>query len=106
VSGQSPRSPSEPLPSRPASGCGPRTAATVRKRTTAPMQIGVCLSLTPAYPRPLPSHSIILSARASTEGGMLSLSALAVFELMINSNLVGCSIGKSAGFAPFNILST
>ena len=30
----------------------------------------------------------------------------AVLRLMKNSNLVGCSTGKSAGFAPFRILST
>src|SRR5207245_11130642 len=33
-------------------------------------------------------------------------SALAVLRLITNSNLVGCSIGRSAGLAPFRILST
>jgi len=33
-------------------------------------------------------------------------SALAVIRLMTRSNLVGCSTGKSAGFAPRKILST
>ena len=32
--------------------------------------------------------------------------AFAVFKFMTSSNFVGCSIGKSAGFAPFRILST
>jgi hypothetical protein len=32
-------------------------------------------------------------------------SAFAAFMLMISSNLVGCSTGRSAGFAPSNILS-
>jgi hypothetical protein len=32
--------------------------------------------------------------------------ALAVFKLTTRSNFVGCSIGRSAGFAPFRILST
>jgi hypothetical protein len=30
----------------------------------------------------------------------------AVFRLMINSNFFGCSTGRSAGLAPFKILST
>src|SRR5262247_2531636 len=46
------------------------------------------------------------SARPSIDGGMVSLSALAVFMLITSSNLVGCSIGKSAGLAPLRILST
>jgi hypothetical protein len=39
-------------------------------------------------------------------GGMVRPKAWAVFRLMTNSNCVGCSIGKSAGFAPCRILST
>ena len=37
---------------------------------------------------------------------MVSPSALAVLRLMTNSNVVGCSTGRSAGFAPLRILST
>ena len=33
-------------------------------------------------------------------------SALAVFMFTTNTNFVGCSIGKSPGFAPLKILST
>jgi len=33
-------------------------------------------------------------------------SALAVLRLIANSNFVGCSTGRSAGFAPLRILST
>ena len=51
-------------------------------------------------------YSITWSARASIELGILMPSALAVFMLITNSNLVGCSTGKSEGFAPLNILST
>src|SRR5262249_1458313 len=51
-------------------------------------------------------HSITSSAMASTPGGMVRPSVLAVLRLMTNSNLVGCSTGKSAGLAPFSILST
>ena len=39
-------------------------------------------------------------------GGMVSTSAWAVLRLMTSSNVVGCSTGKSAGFAPLRILST
>ena len=52
------------------------------------------------------AHSITSSARASNWGGVVIPSAFAVFELMTSSNLVGCSIGRSPGFAPCNILST
>src|SRR5207244_5652739 len=46
------------------------------------------------------------SARPSSDGGIVSPSALAVLRLMTSSNLVGCSIGRSAGLAPLKILST
>src|SRR5215831_13476724 len=51
-------------------------------------------------------HSITLSARARNAGGTVKPSALAVLRLMTNSNMVGCSTGRSAGWAPFRILST
>src|SRR6266404_2522118 len=50
-------------------------------------------------------YSITSSARASSAGGMMTPSAFAVFKLITRSNLVGCSTGRSAGFAPLNILS-
>src|SRR5262249_40606230 len=53
-----------------------------------------------------PFHSITSSARASSVGAMLIPRALAVVRLMMRSNLVGCSTGMSAGFAPRKILST
>ena len=53
-----------------------------------------------------PSHLITLSALASTFGGIVRPICLAVFRLMMNSNLVGCSTGRSAGLAPLRILST
>src|SRR5262249_34938375 len=40
-----------------------------------------------------------------TDGGMVSPSAWAVFRLTTKSNVAGCSIGRSPGFAPFRILS-
>jgi hypothetical protein len=53
-----------------------------------------------------PDHSITSSARARSDSGMVSPSALAVVRLITSSNLVGCSTGKSPGFAPRKILST
>ena len=52
-----------------------------------------------------PSHSITSSARASIAGGILTPSDFAALRLIVSSNLVGCSTGKSAAFAPLNILS-
>src|SRR5439155_9592819 len=51
-------------------------------------------------------HSMIWSARSRIGCGIVMPSALAAFMLITNSNLVGCSIGRSAGFAPLRILST
>src|SRR5262249_38151823 len=51
-------------------------------------------------------HSITLSARAMNAGGTVKPSAFAVLRLMTSSNMVGCSTGRSAGWAPFRILST
>src|SRR5262245_3084739 len=52
------------------------------------------------------SHLISLFARASTSGAIVTPICFAVFRLITNSNFVGCSTGKSAGLAPFRILST
>ena len=52
------------------------------------------------------SHLISLFARASTSDGIVRPICFAVFRLMMNSNFVGCSTGRSAGLAPFRILST
>src|SRR4051794_533801 len=50
-------------------------------------------------------YSITSSARSSSVGGTVSPSALAVLRLISSSNFVGCSTGRSAGFAPLRILS-
>src|SRR5215813_10791989 len=52
------------------------------------------------------AHLITSSARTRIDSGMFSPSAFAVLRLTISLNLVGCSIGKSAGLAPLSILST
>jgi Asp-tRNA(Asn)/Glu-tRNA(Gln) amidotransferase A subunit family amidase len=51
-------------------------------------------------------YSMTWSARTKSDCGIVRPSALAVLRLMTSSNLVGCSMGKSAAFAPFRILST
>jgi hypothetical protein len=43
-------------------------------------------------------------AIASRVGGISIASAFAVLRLVTSWSFVGCSIGKSAGLAPFNIL--
>ena len=52
------------------------------------------------------AYCMIRSARWSTAWGIVSLSAFAVRRLMTSSKVVGCSMGKSDGFAPLRILST
>src|SRR5262245_55037495 len=42
-------------------------------------------------------HSIIVSARCSSAGAIGSPMAVATFRLITNSNLVACSMGRSAG---------
>ena len=51
-------------------------------------------------------YSITLSARASNIEGTVMPSASAVLRLITNSNLVGCSIGRSAGLAPRKSLTS
>jgi len=48
-------------------------------------------------------YSITSSARASSEGGTVRPSILAAWALMTSSNLLACTTGKSAGFAPLSI---
>src|SRR4029453_1841945 len=58
------------------------------------------------FRRAASGHWITSSARSSTDGGIVTPSALAVLRLMISSNFVGSSTGKSAGLAPLRIRST
>jgi hypothetical protein len=60
---------------------------------------GSCAAAKPAR------YSITSSARTRSEAGTVRPSALAAVRLISNSNLVGCSTGRSAGFAPLKILS-
>src|SRR5438132_10804088 len=52
------------------------------------------------------THSITLSARSTRPAGTSCPIALAVLRLITSSNVVGCSTGNSAGFAPLRILAT
>ena len=51
-------------------------------------------------------HRITRSALTSTFGGIVRPICLAAFRLMMNSNFYRLLTGRSAGFAPFKILST
>src|SRR6516165_4786422 len=51
-------------------------------------------------------YSMTSSARTSRDDGTVRPRALAVLRLTINSNVTGCSKGKSSGFVPRKILST
>src|SRR5262249_3311756 len=48
-------------------------------------------------------HSITSSPKERRPAGILRPSVLAVFRFITNSNLLGCSTGKSAGFAPLRM---
>src|SRR5262245_41480850 len=51
-------------------------------------------------------YSITSSARASSEGGTVRPSALAVLRFITSSYLVGVWTGSSAGFSPLRMRST
>ena len=53
-----------------------------------------------------PTHSITSSARASSDGGTVRPSALAVLRLITSSYVVGAWTGISAGFSPLRMRST
>ena len=50
-----------------------------------------------------PFHSITSSARASSDGGTVRPSVLAVWALMTGSNFDVCTTGRSAGLAPLRM---
>jgi hypothetical protein len=53
--------------------------------------------------RSKPPHSITSSALNKSDVGTSMPIALAVFRLMIVSNIVGCCTGRSAGLVPLRI---
>ena len=54
----------------------------------------------------LTGHRITSSAWKRIVGGMVRPSTLAVLRLMTSANRMGCSTGRSAGFAPLRMRST
>src|SRR5438552_14348266 len=62
------------------------------ERVPSPVQSGSC------HKRKSPLHSITASGRVSNVAGMIRSSVLAVLRLTANSNLIGCSIGRSLAF--------
>src|SRR5215813_15180452 len=52
------------------------------------------------------AYLITLSARYSTDCGIVTPICLAALRLTMSSKFFGCSTGRSAGLAPFKILST
>jgi hypothetical protein len=52
------------------------------------------------------TYSITSSAVASSDEGTVRPSALAALRLITSSNLVGCWIGRLAGFSPLRMRST
>src|SRR5262249_31354404 len=53
-----------------------------------------------------PFHSITSVARSRNDSGIVNPKVFVVVRLRTRSNFVGCSTGRSAGFAPRRILST
>src|SRR5690349_8845432 len=53
-----------------------------------------------------PPHSITSSASCCKRKGTSTPNALAVFILITRSNLLGCIIGRSAGFSPLRTRPT
>src|SRR4051794_30305307 len=91
-----------------------RKSASARLTSTVPLKADIdcavgtsvlCHKRTHA-PHKRQPYSITSSARVSSVGGTMTPSAFAVFKLITSSYLVGCSTGRSAGFAPLKILST
>jgi len=82
---------------------GPAMSATTPLATVGP-KMAVCRDV-PIGDITL-CYSITSSATLRSLSGIVRPSALAVLRLITSSNVVGCSIGKSPGFAPLKILST
>jgi hypothetical protein len=76
-----------------------------RTSSDRPGMSGLCQQAT-LSPARYASYSITSSARSKKASGIIMPSAFAVVRLTTSSKVVGCSTGRSAGFAPFKILST
>src|SRR5262249_21705758 len=78
----------------------PAVAALPRKPTCASQKVMSALG----QKRTLPPYSITSSARASKVGGTSIPSVRAACRLRVNSNLVDCNTGRSAGLVPLRML--
>jgi hypothetical protein len=92
------RRPPHPLDHSPAHACCNSTRSEIQKADDGNTVRHSSVTLV--------GYSITLSARATNVAGTVTPIALAVLRLITNSNLVGCSIGISAGFAPFKSLTS
>ena len=105
-------------PTEVSSGSKPRVRGAPAERQFHPRKLTLLLCTVEVLVGQVPTHaaqqttqmialySITSSARASSVGEMVMPNAFAVLTFRTSSNLVGCSIGRSAGFAPLRILST
>jgi len=84
-------------------GPRPQPSPLIPQQRTCSICIGMSAK---CQKRKLASYSITSSARAETDGGMVSPIALAVFKLMTNLKWVGPSIGNSPGAVPRKINAT
>ena len=74
-----------------------------------PVMLGfvtVSIPVLPITPYTYTFHLMTLFARSSTLTGIVRSICFAALRLITNSNFVACCTGKSAGLAPFKILST
>jgi hypothetical protein len=71
-----------------------------------PAWLSGLIGATSGLVHPQHRYSITSSARCCRNQGTSRPNALAVLRLIASSNVVGCSTGRSAGFAPLRILST
>jgi hypothetical protein len=74
-------------------------------RTTQGLGVRPAAPSTPLHGSQTPPYLMTSSANTRRCGGSVIPRAWAVLRLMTSSNFVGCSTGRSAGCAPFRILS-
>ena len=80
--------------------CFPLKNGYAQARRACPLWANSCRT----HPQQMRSHSTTSSARASKVGGTSMPRERAVCRLRVNSNLVGCKTGRSAGLAPLMML--
>jgi hypothetical protein len=97
----------EPIPPTPSGGVRSGASASDDSsisRAAARAASGHAAAAPPISPEVAAVHSITSSARARRNDGSVNPMSRAALALTISSNLVGCSTGMSAGFAPLRIL--